>query len=250
MWTLDTVAPLPLWRREPIGGAATMAFTTRRGGVSPPPYDSLNLGRSIPDRPGAVEENRLRVLTALGLDPARLATAGQVHGSRVARIGEPGHVPGCDALLTTVPDLAIAVTTADCMSLIYSAPGAVAVAHAGWRGIAEGMPLSALRAVAEACGVGPERVTVHFGPCIRACCYEVGEDVACRFDPSLLSPAAGRRRLDLPGASRLQLIGAGLPETAIEDVGACTACQPCDYFSHRRDRGIAGRHWAIAALRA
>ena len=249
MWTLDDAAPLPHWRLEPEESAVAMAFSTRLGGISAPPYDSLNLGRSTPDAEQAVETNRRRLLSALGLDPSRLATAGQLHSPVVAACTGPGHVPGCDALVTTSPGLVLAVTTADCMSLIYTAPGAVAVAHSGWRGTADGMPTAALRAVCSASGMGPDHVAVHIGPCIRSCCYEVGEEVARRFPEQTLIPAGGRWRLDLAAAARLQLAAAGLPVGRIADVGACTACDPNRYFSHRRDRGLTGRHWAIVALR-
>ena len=249
MWTLVDSQTPPLWRRVPEDGAWTLGFSTRLGGVSAPPYESLNLGRSTPDPPEAVEENRRRLLGALGLKSTRLATAGQVHGREVARVSGPGHVAGCDALLTCTPDLALAVTTADCMSLILTARGAVAVAHAGWRGTADGMPAAVLQALLEASGVGPESVSVHFGPCIRSCCYEVGADVASRFPGDALITAGARWRLDLPLAARGQLVAAGVPAAAIADVGECTACNPLRYFSHRRDRGVAGRHWAVAALR-
>jgi len=126
MWTRDAERPVPLWR--PGAGAdarAILAFTTRRGGVSAPPFDTLNLGRSTVDLPGAVRENRRRVLDALGLDPERIVTAGQVHGADVVRADLPGHVPGCDALVTTRAGLALAVTAADCMPLVFVAPGMV-----------------------------------------------------------------------------------------------------------------------------
>src|SRR5690348_5218176 len=100
MWNLLTDVPLPLWRCD---ARARLAFSTRRGGVSDPPFDCLNLGRSTVDRPDAVAENRRRILAALALDPAALATAGQVHGAEVVEVTGPGHHPGCDALVTRVP---------------------------------------------------------------------------------------------------------------------------------------------------
>jgi hypothetical protein len=246
MWTLDADRPVPLWRPEPPNAAAVLAFSTRRGGVSEPPFDTLNLGRSSLDRPERVAENRQRFLTATGLAAAPLATAGQVHGRRVSRVRAAGHHDDCDALVTTERRMALAVTTADCMSLLYAAPGAVAAAHSGWRGTADGMPAAALEAVCEAAGVPARDVTVHLGPCIRGCCYEVGPEVAARFPAEALRTAAGRITLDLPTAARLQLLSKGV--THIHDTGACTACEPAWYFSHRRDHGSCGRHWAIAAL--
>src|SRR6267378_775426 len=231
MWQLDPDTPLPLWKpqlRDPTP-ETVLAFTTRRGGVSAPPFDSLNLGRSTTDRADAVIENRRRVLTVLGLDPARAVTAGQVHGADVSRASAPGHIPGCDALLTTTPGLGLAVTTADCMSLLYTAPGVVAAAHSGWRGTAAGMPVSTLEAVREAGQVSPRDVTVHIGPCIRGCCYEVGREVAALFPAEAISWSGDSCRLDLPTVARLQLDAAGV--AAIHDTGACTACEPAWYFS-------------------
>jgi YfiH family protein len=245
MWKLLTDDSPPLWHWSSPPDHHVLAFTTRRGGVSVPPFDTLNLGRSTPDAAAAVSENRLRVLARLGLDAARVVTAGQVHGADVVRVESLGHVPGCDALVTRVPGLALAVSTADCMALLLAADGAVAAAHSGWRGTAAGMPVAALRAVCEMAGTGPGQVTIHLGPCIRGCCYEVGPDVARLFPAAALTRPGGTWHLDLPTAARLQLADAGALDA--HDTGACTACEPAWYYSHRRDRGACGRHWGIAA---
>jgi YfiH family protein len=249
MWTLDLDRTPPHWRLETPTNAV-LAFSTRRGGVSRAPWDTLNLGRSVGDRTEAVEENRHRFLAALDLDSSGLATAGQVHGRAVATVTGPGHVPGHDALVTTRPGLALAVTTADCLALLFDVAGAVGAAHAGWRGIADGMPAAALEAVARAAARPVADVTVHLGPCIRACCYEVREDVLDRFPAGFAVRRGDRWHLDLIAATRHQLERAGVPPGAILDLGACTACHPDDYFSHRRDRGATGRMWAVAARRS
>jgi YfiH family protein len=251
MWTFsaDVERPLPLWRPERDDPDAVLAFTTRRGGVSDAPFDTLNLGRSTADRPEAVAENRARALRAATLDPARLATAGQVHGARVVEARTPGHVEACDALVTCVPGLVLAVTSADCLPILLVAPGAVAAAHAGWRGTAAGIPRATLEGLRAAAGTAPDRVRVAFGPCIRGCCYEVGDEVALQFPEAARQRANGRWKLDLPSAARLQLVEAGLSPDAIADTGACTACDPDLYFSHRRDAGRTGRHWGLVALR-
>ena len=250
MWTLDPAATVPAWRSVPADPACVLAFSTRRGGVSAAPWDTLDLGLSCGDRPEAVFENRRRLLQDLTLDPARLATAGQVHGTRIHTVTRAGLEPGCDALLTLTGGLALAVGTADCMSLLYAAPGAVAAAHAGWRGAAARLPASTLHALCAAAGVAPGAVRVALGPCIRTCCYEVGPEVARRFPGSTVRSVEGRLHLDLPAVARLQLLEAGLPQHAFEDTGACTACEPYWYFSHRRDAGHTGRHWGVAALRS
>lgn len=246
MWTLASSEPLPLWRTSEPLRDAVLAFSTRRGGVSSAPFDTLNLGRSTVDDPAAVAENRSRLLACLGTTTDHLATAGQVHGTRVVEVTAPGHTPECDALLTTVPGLALAVTTADCMSLLFTAPGAVAAAHAGWRGTADGMPVAALAALRERTGARPDAIRVHIGPCIRGCCYEVGADVAERFPAAAVRRVDGSTRLDLPTAARIALLAAGLPEDCLFDTGACSACEPHWYFSHRRDAGRTGRMWGVA----
>lgn len=248
MWTLDRNSQSPCWRPRRSAYGAVLGFSTRRGGVSLPPFESLNLGRSTLDSPEAVSENRSRLLTTLGLSATRLATAGQVHGIRVVEAAAPGHQDDCDALVSSEPGLALAVTTADCMSLLFEAPGAVAAAHSGWRGTADGMPVAALQAVCARAGCGPERVHVHLGPCIRGCCYEVGEEVAARFPATAVDRRLAKPRLDLPTATRLLLFAAGVPDDQLHDTGACTYCEPYWYFSHRRDDGRTGRLWGVAAL--
>jgi hypothetical protein len=248
MWTFERHRDVPVWRRGAEAGGARLAFSTRLGGVSEGPYRSLNVGRSTDDRAEAVDENRRRLLRSLGLDPDRLATAGQVHGRDVIRVSAPGLHRDCDALVTTVPGIALAVTGADCLPLLFDTDGGVAVAHSGWRGTLAGAPEAALAALCAAAGVAPDRVRVHLGPCIRDCCYRVGEDVAQRFPAECVRHADDGLHLDLPRAARLGLEAAGVPGEAIEDTGACTSCGVDEYFSHRRDHGITGRQWGLAAL--
>ena len=250
MWRLDRDSELPLWRPEEPSPSAVLLFSTRRGGVSRAPFDDLNLGRSTQDDPAAVAENRSRILHRAGYDPSRLATAGQCHGTRVTEAQAPGHHPECDALVTRVPGVVLAVTTADCMSILYSAPGAVAAVHSGWRGTADGMPVRALEAVCRLAGCASDAVQVAIGPAIRGCCYEVGDDVASRFPAEAVRATSGRPRLDLPCAASLALRAAGVRTESLTDTGACTSCDPALYFSHRRDHGRTGRLWGVAALRA
>jgi YfiH family protein len=247
MWTLDPRSAIPAWRYRATRPGAVLAFTTRQGGVSEGPYHSLNLGRSTQDRAESVDENRHRLLRSLGLDPARFANAGQVHGASVTPVSGPGLQPACDALVTSTPGLALAVTGADCLPILYLAPGAVAAAHSGWRGTVGGVPEATLAAVCDASGVTPADVTIHMGPCIRGCCYEVGAEVSARFPAEALRSSGESRHLDLPTAVRSRLMAAGAPAHAIHDTGGCTACQPEWYFSHRRDHGLTGRQWGVIA---
>jgi len=248
MWRLDHEADLPCWRPDPAPDGLTLAFTTRRGGVSDAEFESLNLGGSSGDREEAVRENRRRTLAALGLSGSHLATAGLVHGAEVATVHGPGHSIGCDALLTRERGVVLAITTADCLPLILTLPGAVAVAHCGWRGTAAGLPGRVVLAACEAAGAAPRQVIAHLGPRIRPCCYEVGPEVARQFPASVVRVVEGRHRLDLAAAARLQLLDSGVPPEAIFDTAACTCCEPGWYFSHRRDGTRYGRHWALAAM--
>ncbi len=248
-WTLDSRATLPLWRPLDAETDCVLAFSSRRGGSSPPPRDSLDLGSSAGPPTDDVRENRRRLLDCLRLDPAALVTAGQVHGATLRLVSRPGHVPHCDALLSLTPGLAVAVATADCMALLYRAPGAVAAAHAGWRGAAAGVPGATLRALCAAARVAPEAVRVALGPCIRACCYEVGPEVARVFPAATVRGVGGQFHLDLPAVARFQLREAGLPDHAFEDTGVCTACQAELCYSYRRDGAGTGRLWGLAALR-
>ena len=248
-WRLDPEALVPAWQPAEPRTDRVLAFSTRRGGLGQPPFDTLNLGLSSGDDPAIVAANRRRLLERLGLAPAGLVTAGQVHGSDIRTVAAPGHQASCDALVTLTPGLALAVATADCMGLLYSAPGAVAVAHAGWRGAAAGLPAATLRALCAAAGTGPGAVRVALGPCARPCCYQVGPEVAAQFPAAAVVRADGDLRLDLAAAARAQLLDAGLPPGAFEDTGACTICGRDWYFSHRRDGARTGRQWGIAALR-
>ena len=247
MWRLDADAALPLWQPDPAVPKLRAAFTTRRGGVSEGPFESLNVGGSSGDKAEAIEENRRRTFAALGIEGAPLATAGLVHGTAVAVVRGPGHTAGVDALITRERGLAIAITTADCLPIILEIADAVGVAHCGWRGTAAGLPARLVEAARAATGADPREATAHLGPCIRPCCYEVGLEVARQFPASVVSGVEGRHRVDLAAAARLQLVDSGVPPEAVFDTGACTCCAPDWYFSYRRDGSRYGRHWTLAA---
>ncbi|HET9327673.1 MAG TPA: peptidoglycan editing factor PgeF [Candidatus Eisenbacteria bacterium] len=239
---------MPAWRLDAEPSHARVAFSTRRGGVSDPPYDSLNLGRSTEDRPESVEENRRRLLASLGLGAFALATPSQVHGARALEVVRPGAVAECDGVWTRTPGLVLAVSAADCLPILFTSDRAVAAAHAGWRGLASGIIESTLGSLCGGAELEAEHVRVHLGPCIRECCYVVGPEVARQFPRESLREHDGEIRLSLPRAARKRLLDAGVDDHGIFDTGACTACEPRWYYSHRRDRGRTGRQWGVAAL--
>lgn len=229
------------WLEADLGGARA-AFSTRLGGVSQPPFDSLNLGILTDDDPEAVTENRRRLAGALGHEPEQIVFALQVHGTRLLRHSEPpdtaiadGGIAEADGHVVTEPGLVPFVFVADCLPVALYGPGGLALVHAGWRGLAGGI----VGAAAEA--VEAERAAI--GPGIGPCRYEVGEEVLGAF-AGLGEGVARRRMLDLPEVARRLLAAAGVDR--VESAGLCTSCERELFFSHRRDQGRTGRQAGIA----
>jgi hypothetical protein len=255
-WILST-APGYL-RVAPDGSAFTpvAAFSTRRGGASGAPFDTLNLSEGVGDDALAVRDNRARLLGALDLDPARVAWATQVHGAHVLTPPGPGLAGTGDALGTRIPELVLVVGAADCLAvLLWDEDGrAVGAAHAGWRGTVAGVVPRLVEAMVHA-GASPARMMAALGPRIGPCCFAVGPEVEARFDAVHVTrgrsdaTATAPVTVDLAAAVRDQLQAAGVRPGSIADSAACTACDPATYFSHRRDRGRTGRAWGIIALR-
>jgi len=220
-------------------------FTTRRGGFSSGPYESLNLGRFTDDDPAAVERNRESLQHAHGI---RFVYGRQVHGTRV-RVAdaatEDGTIPeDADGQATTQPGLAPMVVTADCLPVAIAGDGAVAMVHAGWRGLAGGVLAEAVRAVGDLSAGGA--LAAAIGPGAGPCCYEVGDEVRAAFADEREGVRRGRN-LDLKEIARRRLERAGVEQ--IHDVGLCTICSdPSLFFSHRRDNGVTGRQAGIAWL--
>jgi YfiH family protein len=225
------------WLEAGLPGA-TAAFSTRVGGVSEPPFDTLNLGRLTGD-PG-VRENRHRLAAALGIDPRDVLIGRQVHEGEVRRhrgrtepaaYAEPAPgLPDADGHATDRPRLAPLVFVADCLPVALAGEEGVAMIHCGWRGMAAGIV-----------GHGVEEVAATaaaIGPGIGPCCYEVGDEVRDEF-AALGDGVAAGRMLDLREVARRLLDRAGVKRVEISDL--CTSCHPELFFSHRRDRGRTGR---------
>jgi YfiH family protein len=218
-----------------------VAFSTRLGGVSEGPYASLNLGRMTGDDVERVDENRRLLCAEIGAEAERLALNRQVHSALVHR-AEPGArgAPG-DGLWTDEPDLPILAFAADCVPIALArtagaaavAP-AVAVVHAGWRGLLAGVVAEGVRALGGGLG---GTLGACIGPAIGPCCYEVGPEVGDRFDGELFRDG----KLDLWAAAERALRAAGVEH--VERVDLCTHCNPDLFFSHRRTglpRGVQG----------
>jgi len=215
-----------------------VAFTTRVGGVSEGPYASLNLG-ARGDDPERVAENRRLACTTLGLDAARLSLNRQRHSPTVHR-AEPGirDEPG-DGLWSDEPGQPMLALAADCVPIAVAATAGtprLAVLHAGWRGLAEGVVEAGVRAL----GGAPAAAIV--GPSVGPCCYEVGPEVAARFDADLTTNGI----LDLWSAAVRALHRAGVGD--VERVDLCTRCNPELFFSHRRSGPARGAQGVIGAV--
>lgn len=228
--------------------------TSRRGGVSEGNYAALNLGLYSGDLRARIDENIRRLMAGLGLEAGRLLLPRQVHGCRVAVVGEAltrlsgaereARLDGFDALITADPGVCVAVATADCVPvLLYAADKrVVAAVHAGWRGTVSRIAESTVRRMEEEFGCDPRQVWAAIGPSISQAAFEVGEEVVdafrdAGFDLSRLlarDPLSGKGHIDLWEANRMSLRGAGLADDHIESAGICTYERFGDYFSARR----------------
>jgi polyphenol oxidase len=231
----------------------THAVFTRQGGVSPAPWDSLNVGGSVGDDIVHVRENRIRSFDALGRDPASIHDVWLVHGTDVVHADSPRDLN----FKPPQADITLFMRYADCVPLIFhdTKKGAVALAHAGWLGTVRNVAKATLEAMRARYGTDPRDVRAAIGPSIGPDHYEVGADVAekirAAFDSraeSLLEPRGREAKfhLDLWKANRLQLEAAGVEN--IETAEVCTACHLDDWFSHRAEKGKTGRFGALIGL--
>ena len=230
--------------RPDLGPGVSAAFTSRAGGVSAAPYDSLNLGLGVGDDPAAVSANRAAVAGACGLDPAGLFFMRQVHGADVCHLG-PGlaQPPGpADGIVTDIADRALCVLVADCVPVLVADPvgRVVGAAHAGREGMVAGV-VPALVAAMTRAGAEPARMRAVIGPAICGRCYEVPfalqDRVAAAVPQARCATSAGTAGLDLAAGVRAQLEAASVG--TIQADGRCT--RECgELFSYRRD-GATGR---------
>ncbi len=233
-------------------GPYTVAFSTRAGGVSEGPYESLNLGIHTADDP---ERVRREPATARGRRGDRSGRARcmawQRHGAEVRRahagrdrLAADLRRQPCDGWWSDEPGQGMLLLTADCLPVAIARRNgdrpALAVLHVGWRGLLAGIVANG----AAALGDGP--LAAAIGPGIGPCCYEVGADVAEPFEREFGAEVVHDGRLDLWRAAELALQRAGVAE--VERTDLCTFCHPELFFSHRRDRGLTGRQGVIAAV--
>ena len=263
-------------------------FSLRSGGVtSCYGGKTLNLGFTSDDQRDHVEENRKRLLANLGAGARRkpwpLVSLRQVHSDivHVVRSYDPGPLTG-DGLITRLPEIALAILTADCFPvlLVDTKNKAVGAFHAGWRGTAARIAEKGLGMMRREFGTHPEDVRAAIGPGIQQCCYRVGEDLRAKFESQFIygsqlfrevldsdpvrekypllfmnqrAPGHGdpcmQLHLDLREANRRQLMAAGVPEKQITALKDCTACDTGKFFSHRAEKGHTGRMMAVIGIK-
>ena len=261
-----------LQRQICIGGVVTYAspllreigvphaFSTRIGGVSAKPFDSLNLGNpngcAIQDAREHIRENYRRLKRAAGCDGRELLWLHQVHGGRVMRvaqgIGHDNDAKG-DALVSDDAERVLSVRVADCVPVLLGSDDgrAVAAVHAGWRGVVAGVVSETLKELARIFDVEPRRVVAAIGPSIGLDAFEVGPEVLEEFGRVFGAAAPVRHRddrkghVDLRESLRIQLLSAGVWENRIDTTDRCTYRHVDEFYSHRRDNGVSGRMAAI-----
>ncbi|MGI5963420.1 MAG: peptidoglycan editing factor PgeF [Lawsonibacter sp.] len=227
-------------------------FSTRLGGVSPPPWDSLNLGANRGDTPEHVRENFSRFCAALGTDVRSLVKNHQVHSSNVRIVtvqdilpdpAAPGVFPA-DALVTNTPGLCLTIFSGDCIPILFYDPvqRCVAAAHAGWRGTAAGIAACTVQTMVDSFGCRPEDILAAIGPGISTCCFETHTDVPEQLCAALGTdaqpflhplPNSGKFQVDLKGVNAKWLLRSGLVSEHISISCACTACHLEEFWSHR-----------------
>jgi len=239
--------------------ALTQAVFTRQGGVSPSPWDSLNVGGTVGDDVERVRENRARSFAALGRTLESLFDVWQVHSADAvyADAPRPVHLDHhkADIILTDKPGVTLYMRFADCVPILFHDPkkSVVGITHAGWMGTVRGASAATVRAMTERYGSQPKDIMAAIGPSIGVDHYEVGADVISQVEQAfgphakrLIELRDGKTYLDLWAANRVQLEKSGVEQ--IEVAGLCTACHPDDWFSHRAEKGRTGRFGALIAL--
>ncbi|MGC4955284.1 peptidoglycan editing factor PgeF [Actinomadura citrea] len=225
-----------------LGDGVGAGFTGRAGGVSGPPFDSLNLGGAVGDDPAAVLDNRRRAAAELGADPERTVFMRQVHGADVAFVTSTDLPGPVDAVVTTVPGLALAVLVADCAPVLLADPaaGVVGAAHSGRPGTAAGVVPALVKAMCER-GADPARMAAAIGPAACGGCYEVPaemrDEVAAVVPAARATTSKGTPGLDIRAGVAEQLASAGVTRVTVD--GRCTIEDP-DLYSYRRE-GRTGR---------
>jgi len=250
----------PAWGGQP---GIVAGFTTRNGGCSRPPFNSLNLGFNSGDLESHVEANRGSLAAAFDLPGRLLLTVNQVHGTGMLLLDRPNHDLShfqrvdADVIITNQTGIMIGVLVADCFPVLLWSKnaGVVAVVHVGWRGAAAGLIGHTVEAFANQFGVAPSELQAAIGPGIGAHSYEVDRPVRDAFRNGsghwqriASETRLGHWHLDLGLSCLLQLEAAGVPRAQVDQARECTCCTRESFFSYRRDQGRTGRQMGFIML--
>ena len=248
-----TIASGTVFPSRPGGRPARWAATGRLGGVSQPPYDSLNLAWHVGDEPAHVAVNMDRLAASIGCAAGQWAVPDAVHGATVAVVDGPGRVEGVDAIVTDRPGLALVALAADCVPVVLVGDDdrTVAVVHCGWRGLVADVVGATVSVLRER---GADVARAVLGPSVCGGCYPVPPERAAAvrascpepvWSAALLQCADGQPGIDVARGVRAQLDVLGVPPQVVEVVPGCTVEDPA-LFSHRRD-GVTGRQGVVVA---
>jgi len=268
IYHLEENAGLLYYTFEPLMGFPEIVhgFSTKKGGISSSPYDTLNLGLHVKDEKGAVVENRKRFVNSLGYSLEDAVALDQVHGNKVIVVDERHKGKGmfeyedflasADGMVTNEPGILLTTYYADCVPLYFFDPKtkSIGIAHAGWKGTMLKIGANIISELQQNFGANPEDCIPVIGPSIGSCCYEVDDRVlepmkrAYSDNSSIIRQEKERTFLNLWEANRISLQESGLKDINIYTSRLCTRCSQEHFFSHRRDKGHTGRMAAIIGL--
>lgn len=258
-----------VWLTSPLldsCNAVLHGFSTRKGGVSKAPWDTLNLGVGRGDDPADVRENYHRFCACIGVDDRRAVLTKQIHQDtvRVATAADAGkglyaeRDYTADALITNERNLPLVVFSADCGILLFHDPvtNCIGACHAGWRGCALGIVGKTVRELHRVYGAEPRNLRAAIGAAIGPCCFETNGDVPQAMRAALgadaepyLEPHGRKWHVDLSGLNRQWLLNAGVAPEHIDSCGLCTACHPEWFWSYRKTGNARGAQIALIALK-
>ncbi len=229
------------------------AVSTRAGGVSLPPFSSLNLGLSVRDDESNVLKNRQLFFGELGISLPQLSIIHQVHGNKVQVVERAGKTEGYDAQITNKPGVFLVVSIADCVPILIhdERNDAVAAVHAGWKGTSIGAVTNTLKQMKRVYGTNGRFCKAYIGPCISMDAFEVGEEVAVNFLDVFKHFDEEKQKwfVDLKAANKQQLTDFGISQDQIEVSEYCTVKNNDLFFSHRKENGKTGRMMAVIGLK-
>lgn len=253
---------IPAWE----SAGARLVFTTRTGGVSQPPYQSLNLGLHVGDQSDLVLENRHRIMRFFDAGLEQMVSCQQVHGSAVTRVydhhrglgaeSDQTAIAGSDALITALPGVVLATFYADCIPVFFFDPvhQAVAIAHSGWKGTMARIAVKTLQAMQLEYHSRPGDMQVFIGPGIGRCCYQIQPELVQKVEAEfgdisdIIDGDEHGYTWDLKATNQRMLEEAGVLSNRIVLCPLCTGCEADLFFSYRRDRGVTGRMGAAISL--